>query len=282
MISYSFVSEKEYDLFGLDKTSDEYRYIKILNPISEDMAVMRTSLAPSVIRAACYNINRKNNFGRLFELAKVYNPENFPNETLPVERNVLAFAIFGENEDYFTTKGVVETFVERFCHGVDAKYLPCKRGYMHPTRSADIILDGNVAGYFGQISYELSSKLDIDKPIYVGEIFYDAIKDCFNDKIVFETVSKYPVIERDIAVSIDESATCASVIEIIKQFGGEFLRDVTLFDVYKGNQVASDKKSMAFSLTFVSKDRTLNVGEIDDAVQNIVLQLKERLGAELR
>ncbi|MBO5068616.1 MAG: phenylalanine--tRNA ligase subunit beta, partial [Clostridia bacterium] len=115
MINYSFVSEKEYNLFNLDKNSDKYKFIKLLNPLGEDLAVMRTSLIPSAVRAACYNLTRKNNNGRLFELAKVYNPKTLPVNELPTENEILAFTLFGENENFFTAKGVVEGILNNFC-----------------------------------------------------------------------------------------------------------------------------------------------------------------------
>ena len=281
MLSYSFVSEKEYDLFNLDKTSDKYKFIKLLNPLGEDLAVMRTSLIPSAVRAACYNITRKNFNGRLFELAKVYNPtEN--NCELPVEHEVLSFVTFGENEDFFTAKGVVEGIFDNFCNGVDVEYVRSDKKFLHPTRSADIIINGEVVGYVGQIHPNLLNELDSDKPVYGGEIYYSQLKKYFNDKIMFKPISKYPIVERDLAVLVDDSVTWASIVKCIKAVGGQYLDDVSLFDIYRGEQVGKGKKSMAFNLIFVSYDKTLNLEEIDQVIQNILKELREKLNAELR
>lgn len=282
IISYSFVSEKEYDVFELEKTDDRHKFIKLLNPLGEDLAVMRTSLLPSIVRTVSYNLNRKNNEGRLFELAKIYNAEKTPLEKLPVESNVLSLAVFGENEDFFTLKGIVEGILNAFCDNRNVKYEICGLRAMHPTRSANIIINGENVGYFGQVNPEVCEKLDIDKPVYAGEMYYDILKKYFNTKIIFKPISKFPQIERDIAILIDESVSCADIIDCIKSSAGRYLENVSLFDVYQGEQVGRGKKSMAFNLVFLSDDRTLGIEEIDVAINKILKALGEKLGAELR
>ena len=282
IITYSFVSEKEYDLFGIDKSAKEHKFIKILNPIGEDLAVMRTSLLPSIVRIAANNINRKNFDGKLFELAKIYNADVQPLEKLPEESQVLSIATFGEKEDFFTIKGVIEDILEYFCNGVNVKYIPCEMPAFHPTRSAKIVYNNEVLGYFGQINPEIASKLDADKPIYAGEIFYDKLEKLFNSKIVFKAISKFPQIERDIAFLIDDAVLCGDVTETIKENAGIYLESVKLFDVYRGGQIANGKKSMAFNLVFVSNERTLSVEEIDENIKNILESLKLKFNAELR
>ena len=282
MINYSFVSEKEYDLFGFDKNSDEHKFIKLLNPLGEDLAVMRTSLLPSAVRIACNNLNRKNNCGRLFELAKVYNTKTEQLTELPVENDLLSFVLFGDEEDFFTTKGVVEGILDNFCADSKVEYIKPNKKYMHPTRSADVVVNGEYVGCFGQIHPTLIEKLDAEKPIYGGEISISVLKKHFNDKILFKQISKFPIVERDLAILIDKDVLCGDVVDTIKDFGGEYLTSVQLFDVYQGAQVEENKKSMAYNLVFVSNDRTLNVEEIDNSVNNILSALQEKLGAKLR
>ena len=277
MINYSFVSEKEYDLFGLDK-----QFIKIMNPLGEDLAVMRTSLLPSAVRIACFNINRKNFDGRLFEFAKIYNSDQAPLKDLPVEKEILSLVTFGAQEDFFTIKGVVEGILDNFCNGLSVKYVKSDKKCMHPTRSAEIIVNGVCVGYFGQIHPSILEKLDSDKAVYGAEIYYYKLKELFNDKIMFKAVSKYPIVERDIAVLVDNKVSCGDIVDVIKSVGGEYLEKVSLFDIYQGEQVGVGKKSMAFNLIFVAQDRTLNVDEVDQIIKNILSQLTEKLGAELR
>ena len=281
-ITYSFVSEKEYDLFGLDKNSKEHKFIKIMNPIGEDMAVMRTTLVPSIIRAVCNNLNRKNESGRLFETAKIYNSDEDVLTKLPKESMMLSFALFGEDEDFFTAKGVVEGILSEFCSGVDADYVRPNLPFLHPTRSADILLCGEKVGYFGQLNPELTAKLDVTKPIFVGEINYELLSKYFNGKIVVTPVSKYPTVERDLAVTVDEDVTWGEIVKVVKRSAGEYLSAVKLFDIYRSELLGSKKKSMAFNMVFVSFDRTLTVEEIDDAIKNVLKNLKIDLGAELR
>ncbi len=282
MINYSFVSEKEYDLFGLDKNADEHKFIKLLNPLGEDLAVMRTSLLPSAIRSACNNLNRKNYNGRLFELAKVYNPKELPLKELPVENEILSLAVFGEDEDFFTLKGVVEGIINVFCNGQNVQYLASKKPFLHPTRGAEIIINGENVGYIGQIHPTIIDKLDADKPVFGGEIYYSKLEKVFNQKIVAKAISKFPSIERDLAVILDKTVPCATVEEMIKKASGKYLESIKLFDIYEGAQIGEGKKSMAFNLIFVAEDRTLNVEEVDNIIKKILKSLNYQLGAELR
>lgn len=282
IITYSFVSEKEYDLFGLNKNSEEHKFIKLINPIGEDMAIMRTSLLPSIVRAVSYNLNRKNNNGRMYELAKVYNPKDLPLKELPVEKQRLSIALFGENEDFFTIKGVLEGILDAFCCDVDVRYEKPECQYMHPTRSAKIILNNQYVGVFGQLHPVLAEKMGIDKPIYCGELYFDVIKSLFNDKIVFNQISKFPQVERDLAILVDDNVSWQSIVDCVKNSGGENLKKVTLFDIYQGNQVEAGKKSVAFNMVFSSLERTLVVEEIDNCIQGILKSLRDNLNAELR
>ena len=281
IITYSFVSEKDFDLFDVEKDSIERNFVKIVNPLGEDLAVMRTLLLPSVVKTVCYNINRKNFDGRLYELAKIYTP-NQDKSALPTEKTNFAFALFGDDEDFFTIKGVVEELCNAFACFKPVKYLPCSLKRMHPTRSADIYIDGEKIGYFGQINPDICEKLDVDKPVYAGEISFDEFKKHFNDKIVYKNVSKFPPVERDIAVIVDESVCCEKIIDAIKKSAGEFIDEVSLFDVYRSDSIGINKKSMAFNLIFRSDERTLNVEEVDDSINNVLDILKSELNAELR
>ena len=281
IITYSFVAEKEYELFGLNELKDN-KVIKILNPISEELAVMRSSLVPSIVRAVAYNLNRKNLQGRLFELAKIYTPESLPLDKLPKENQRLSLALFGDEESYFTLKGVVEGILNSFCFNRKVSYNLTSVPYIHPTRGADVVVEGKKVGVFGQLHPLLADKLGIDKPIFVAEIDMELLKTLYNDKIVFKAISKFPAIERDIALLVDKNLPSQDIVDCIKEFGGEFLKKVSLFDVYEGSQVETGKKSIAYNLVFVSDERTLLVEEIDKIIQDVLKALREKLGAVLR
>ena len=277
IITYSFVSEKDFESFGYEK---EER-IKIINPIGEDMAVMRTSLFPSIVKTVFNNLNRKNFDGRLFEFAKTYKADKLPLDSLPVEKSVLSLAVFGEKETFFTLKGIIEKIIYAFTNK-KADYIPCDFKRLHPYRSAKIMINGDCVGYFGQVNPEITAKFDIDKPIFAGEIYYDELIKFFDQKIVFKAVSKFPTVERDIAICVDEAIPAAEISKVIEESSGKYLESVKLFDVYVGKQVGEGKKSMAYNLKFVAEDRTLEVSEIEDVIKKILKRLKEKFGAELR
>ena len=273
-ITYSFVSEKDYDLFELDKESDEYKFIKLLNPLGEDLSVMRTIVLPSLTKVIANNLNKKNLSGRLFEFAKTYNPKALPLEELPVENEVLALGMFG-NEDFFTIKGVVEGLFETLGATFKVDFVKCLRNFMHPTRSAEIVIGNKSIGYIGELNPLIGAKYGIDKRVYVGEIKYGVISKMLNRKLLFKPFAKYPSVERDLALVMDKSVTNGETIKIIKKNADKSLVSVELFDIYEGNQVADGKKSMAYHLTFSLLDRSLTLEEVDGTVSKILAGLKK-------
>lgn len=282
IITYSFVPEKDFEIFKIDTTDSKDKYIKILNPISEEMAVMRTKLTPSMVRTVLYNLNRKNESGRLFELAKVYHPKSLPLDELPFEEKILCCALFGNDEDFFTAKGVVENLTDAFCNGRNVSYIKSIEKHLHPTRSADVYIENEKIGSIGELHPTVSEKVGIDKKVYIIELSYDKMKNYFNNKIVFKPLSKYPTVERDLAISVDNAISCGSIIDAIKCSGGKYLKNISLFDVYSGDQIEKGKKSLAFNLLYVSDEKTLSVEEVDTSIKSILKQLKDQFNAELR
>ena len=153
---------------------------------------------------------------------------------------------------------------------------------MHPTRSAEIIVDGETVGYFGEINPVVAQKLDADKKIYAGEIFYDVLKKHFRSKIVFKQISKFPTVERDLAIVLNDDVTWQQLEDCIKESAGDKLENIKLFDVYRADVLGLGKKSMAFNLLFSSCERTLTVEEIDSAIKNILKNIREKLGGVIR
>jgi phenylalanyl-tRNA synthetase beta chain len=190
--------------------------------------------------------------------------------------------VFGENEDFFTLKGIVEGILNNFCANRRVQFVRSNQPFLHPTRCADILIDGEVVGYLGQIHPSIIEKLDADKPVFGAEISYSKLSAKFNEKISFKPISKFPIVERDLAIIIDNGIDCASIEDIIKKAGGKYLESVKLFDIYQGAQIGEGKKSMAFNLIFVAEDRTLNVEEVDNMIKKILKSLSFQLGAQLR
>ncbi len=271
-VTYSFVSEKEYETFNLDKDSDEYKFIKILNPLGEDLSVMRTAVVPSLVRVIVNNINKKNLSGRLFEFAKTYNPKSLPLSELPVENEVLALGMFGD-EDFFTIKGVVEGLLEVLGATFKVDFKKCERSFMHPTRSAEMVIGNRSIGYIGELNPKVTEKLGVDKRLYVGEIKYGVISKMLNKKLLFKPFPKFPSVERDLALVMGKSVTNGDTLRLIKKYADKTLVSIELFDIYEGNQLEQGKKSMAYHLTFSNLERSLTLEEVDASVSKILAGL---------
>ncbi len=275
IITYSFISPKDYESFGIDY--EKTGLIKLFNPLGEDVSVMRTTLLPSMVNAIEKNINRKNLEGRLFELAKVYIPKSLPLTELPDEKLSLTLGAFGNDEDFFTLKGVIEDLLESVKYSQKISYIECDLPFMHPQRSAFILdQNGEKIGYFGELHPKTLEKLGIDKRVYVAEIDYAYISNSFDKVRTFKNYSKYPSIERDLALCCDESVKNAEVIEIINSANIKTLVNIELFDVYTGDRIEKGKKSLAYRLTFSSVERTLGMEEVDGFVKKILKRLSEK------
>ncbi len=275
VLTYSFVSEKDYEIFGLDKDAPENMHVKIMNPLGEDMSVMRTTLVPSMVYNIVRNINKKNLEGKLFEFSKVYLPKTLPLTELPVENARLALGVFGDKEDFFTLKGVIEEIFEFMHVNGELTFERTSVPYLHPGRSAQIICDGSALGVFGEIHPSVREKLGIDKRVYVAEIDFDATDLLLTHKIQYRHISKFPAVERDLALIVDAGMSSAEVIKLIKMRGGKNLVSVKLFDVYTGKGVEEGKKSMAYRLTFSSLEKTFGEGEVDSFIKKILFFLEQ-------
>lgn len=268
-ITYSFVSEKEFEVFDLDKNSNEYKFIKILNPLGEDLSVMRTTVLPSLVRVMVNNLNKKNLSGRLFEFAKTYNPKALPLTELPEERETLALGMFGD-EDFFNLKGVVEGLFETLGATFKVDFIKTKRAFMHPTKSAEIVIGNRSIGYIGELHPKVLEKLGVEKRLYVGEIYYNVISKMLNRKLLFKPFGKFPSVERDLALVMDKNVSNGETLKLIKKFSDKTLVNIELFDIYEGSQLESGKKSMAYHLTFSNLERSLTLEEVDEYIDKIL------------
>ncbi len=279
VITYSFISPKDYLNFGYDV--DSLELIRLKNPLGEDVSVMRTILLPSIVNAAIRNINRKNLSGRIFELAKIYSPKSLPLTELPVEKLCLSMACFGEDEDFFALKGAIDALLLDLGFSKPYSVKKCDKSFMHPTRAATLICGEVEFGYFGQLNPLTGNKLDLDKPLYVAELDFETILANLNKEIYIKSFSKFPSVERDIAIVCDKSLTHAEILGAINGARVKTLVGVSLFDVYTGEHIEDGKKSMAYRLTFSSNEKTFDVEEVDNFVRKILVKL-ENIGAKLR
>ncbi len=281
-INYSFISPKDYEMLNIDTTLSEYNYVKIFNPLGEDMSVMRTSLMPSMVKVIASNLNKKNLEGRLFEFGVEYKPKSLPLEELPNENLCISLGAFGENEDFYTLKGVVEGLLEVLHASFKVDYVKCDKPFMHPTRSCEVVIGNKSVGFFGELNPEVCENFGIDKRVYVGEIYFYLIANMLNKKPQFKAISKFPSIERDLALVMDKSVTNGETIKLIKKGSDKTLVSVEIFDIYEGGQLAENgKKSMAYHLVFSSLERSLTMEEVDASVNKILANLK-KANIELR
>ncbi len=279
--NYSFYSPKEFDLFRLPADAPERNAIRILNPISEDLSIMRTFLMPSMLQNVVRNVRRGNYTGRLFELANVYLCEELPLKTLPEERKHLVFGLWGEG-DFFDLKGAVEALAEAF--DVKITFEKGERPYLHPGITAAVKLGEKEVGVLGELHPEIANGLALERKVYLGELNYAALSKRFAKDMTFRNLPKFESVQRDLAVVVDEKVTCAEMEACILR-ACKAVKKAELFDVYRGKQLGQDKKSMAFRLTFEADEKAekpLSPETVDGFFNKIVGNLQHNLGAELR
>ena len=274
--TYSFYSSKDLDSMHIAADSKLRRAIKILNPISEDLSIMRTTLAPSVMQVIVRNLRRGNMEGKVYELAKIYIADSLPVSDFPEERAALALGLWGKH-DFFDLKGIVEGIAEVL--NTKFEYVPAKREFLHPGITAAVICDGVEVGYLGMVSPEIAGELALERNAFIAELDYDELKKHANP-FKYSPLPKFAVEVRDLALVCDKNITCGEIEKVIYA-ACKYVTDVKLFDVYEGGQIGKNKKSMAFTVTFTPKDEEIT-SRIDGFVKKILGNLKYNLGVELR
>ena len=278
--NYSFYSPKDFDLMKLPEDAAERNAVRILNPISEELSVMRTFLAPSMLMNAVRNIRRGNDEGREFEVANIYLPRNTAQSEQPEERKHLVLGIWGGKQDFFDMKGAVEYLASAF--HLNFTFVRAQKPYLHPGVSADIILDGKTVGCIGELDPGIAASLGLDKKVYLGELDLNALE--LDDRVRYTNLPKFPAVKRDLALIADEALTCAQIEDVLMH-SCKYVTEAKLFDVYRGGQVPEGKKSMAFTLTFTpdaNVEKAFTPETLDGYVKKILGNLKCKLGIELR
>ena len=278
--TYSFISPKYYDKINLPEDSELRRSVVITNPLGEDTSVMRTTCVPSMLEVISRNYNNRNLSGRLYEMGKVYLPKESP-DILPDERVVAVVGTFGDKEDFFALKGILnEAFDKLGVVGVEYSALKTNPAF-HPGRCAEITIGEKKIGVIGEIAPAVLENYEIGTRAYVASV---DMADIFENRIAekkFKPTPRFPASGRDLAIICDDEIPAASLEKAIRTGAGKLLEKVELFDVYKGPSVAPGKKSVAYSMTLRAPDRTLTVEECDKAVTKVLKEL-EKLGARLR
>ena len=278
---YSFESPKVFDKLLLDSDDVLRNAITIANPLGEDFSIMRTISLNGMLTSLATNYNRRNKDVRLYELGNIYLPKSLPLEELPDERMQFTLGMYGEG-DFFTMKGVVEEFFDSIGMDKKAVYDPkAGKNFLHPGRQANIIYDGKVVGYLGEVHPEVCDNYDMKTKAYVAVLDMPEILPFATFDRKYEGIAKYPAVSRDISMVVPKDILVGQIEAMIGQRGGKILEDYKLFDIYEGSQIKEGFKSVAYSITFRAKDRTLEEADVTGVMKKILNGL-ESMGIELR
>ena len=279
IITYSFISPTYYDKIRMPKDSSLRNSLKILNPLGEDTSIMRTTILPSMLEIIARNHSYRNKSARLYELGKIYLPRE---DGLADEPKYLSLGAYGDGVDFFSFKGSIETLLHEL-RITDVKYVACTdNDSYHPGRCAKVYAGETYLGVFGQIHPLVAANYGMDTEVYTAELSFDAMYEKRGDIPVYQPLPKFPAVTRDIAVVCDEAVTVGALEESIRRGAKGLLKDVSLFDIYRGSGVAIGKKSVAFNLVLRADDRSLTGEEADEDVQSILAALKADHDAVLR
>ena len=278
-VHYSFFSPSDLDLLNLPADAPERYAIRLMNPINEDLSLMRTTLVPQMIHAISGNQKRNRLEGRIFEMGNRFIPKQLPITEYPDERQTLCVGVWGNGESFFTLKGVAEIVAEAL--NLKFSYEIGQKPFLHPYQCAKILCEGREIGYLGKLTYEIQKEEDMREAAYLMEIDLQELSDSYGKVPEFTPISRYADESRDLALVMDKDITCGQVEAVIKE-SCPYVKDVTLFDVYEGKQIDRDKKSMAFSLLFVPQDEEFTSESVDAFVKKILKNLHKELDIDIR
>ncbi|MGF6375287.1 phenylalanyl-tRNA synthetase beta chain [Clostridiales Family XIII bacterium PM5-7] len=285
--TFSFLSNKMLDLVGIDEDSWERDMVELINPMGEDTAAMRTILTPGMLEVLGRNYTRNIEQVRAYEIGTTYMKNMLDEQEAPYESYNLTIGAYGKEETFFTLKGMVVALLERLGIGSLEFEAESEYGVYHPGRCARILtrdLNGEMVelGIMGEVHPDVSENFDIGTRAYVCELFFNLIVELSDKEIQYHHPPKYPSSSRDIAMMVEEELTVGQIEKVIAEAGTEILKEIKLFDVYRGEQVEDQKKSVAFSLTYRHDDKTLTDDEVDKVHADVVDALKEKVNAVIR
>ncbi len=280
IITYSFISPTYYDKIRWTDDDERRKSFKILNPLGEDTSIMRTTILPSMLEILTRNYNYRNKTAKLYEVGKIYLPGT--GDGLATENKVLSIGAYGADMDFFALKGLVEAITQDLRAG-NVRFESCTNNpSYHPGRCATV-WSGNVClGVFGQIHPLVARNYDVDGEFYCAELSFEELLNSKGADAEYTPLPKFPAVTRDIAVVCDESVTVGALQDCIRRGAKGLLKEVSLFDIYRGKGVDEGKKSVAFNLVLRADDRSLTAEEADADVKSILDSLASELNAVLR
>ena len=280
-MTFSFESPKVFDKLRLDADDPLRQAITIANPQGEDYSIMKTTPLNGMLVSLARNFNRRNKDVKLYEMAKIYLPKSLPLTEYADERVQFTLGFYGEG-DFFTMKGVVEEFLERAGMHDIVDYDPnAGKNFLHPGRQANIIYQGKVIGYMGEVHPEVCENYDMKTRAYIAVLDMPFITEMATFDRHFKGIAKHPAVNRDISMVVKKDILVGQIEKVIREKGGHHLESYHLFDIYEGSQIKAGYKSVAYSITFSANDRTLEEKDITAAMDKIIAGLED-LGIELR
>lgn len=280
-MTYSFESPKVFDKLLLPADSPLRETVVITNPLGEDFSIMRTVSLNGMLASLATNYNRRNQNVRLYELGNIYLPKQTPVTELPEERMQFTLGMYGEG-DFYTMKGVVEELFDKLGMHEKAEYDPSdKKSFLHPGRQADIVYHGNVIGYLGEIHPTVVANYAIKERVYVAVLDMPYIVEYASFDRKYRGIAKFPAVTRDLSMVVPKEVLAGDIEKVFAEKGGQYLESYALFDIYEGAQIKRGYKSIAYTLTFRTKDKTLEDADIQSGMNKILKKLEE-LGIELR
>ncbi len=279
-MTYSFESPKVFDKLLIASDSPLRNTVRISNPLGEDFSVMRTVPVNGLLTSLATNYKRRNKNIKLFEIAKIYLPSQEADK-LPDERKQFTLGFFGDG-DFYTLKGVLEEILERLNLCDRPEYDPKSEvEFLHPGRRADLIYDGKKIGYLGEVHPDVADNYGLGEKTYIAVLDIPTLVAEANFDIKYTGIANFPAVSRDISLVVPNTVLAGDIEKVIENCGGKLLENFKLFDIYEGDQIEKGFKSMAYSITFRAKDRTLVDDDIKGIMDKLLGQLKD-MGIELR
>jgi phenylalanyl-tRNA synthetase beta chain len=284
--TYSFVSPRGVDKINIDEDSWERAFVELINPLGDENSVMRTILTPNMMDVLSRNYSRKIEKVSAFELGNTFIKNFMDSNGLPDENYSICLGMYGEDVNFFSLKGATKGLlrllgIEKLSFISEKEY-----GVYHPGRCARIVArtkgEDVEIGIMGEIHPDVRENYGIGQRVYICELMFETIYEISDREIVFSQLPKYPSTSRDIALLVEEDLEVAKIEETIREASTEILENLKMFDIYKGKQVAEGKKSVAYSLTYRHRDKTLTDADVDKVHENILKALESKLNATLR
>ncbi|NLC33228.1 MAG: phenylalanine--tRNA ligase subunit beta [Clostridiales bacterium] len=280
IINYSFFGQKQLDSLGLNQDDARHNTLHIRNPLGEDTTLMRSSLAPAMLKTLALNMQRSNETAKLYEFGTIFDAGSQTQEGLFAERSSLCLGCYGKEESFYTLRDTVISLLLQ--EGISYSITAYRENYLHPGRSAAITAGDMILARVGEVHPKTALVYEMDKKAYLAELDLEAIQDAAVPMAKIKELPRMPAVSRDVALVLENSQELLPVMEAIRRAGGALLEDINLFDVYRGAQLDEGKKSAAFSLVFRAMDRSLEEKEIAKLMDKVKRSVKVQFGADVR